>query len=360
MNTLPSELINIIITHILKITDKRQFTQTCITYNNITKSLIQNQETTFKVNLSKIRRQDVILKINHLEYSQNYCMEKFTIELCNDSYFNKIPNCYLTPKNNIIVKALTIYGQIELLTCAMKNGCNLLKNLRDEYDYFNFDDNSCAHAVLSGEIDVLKFVRSHGGLWNCETADFAAECGHLHILKFLVTNGCNPRMSASLNAAEVGHIDILHWLIENTYTMHFDARQMAARHGNLDILKILGQSKYVWNDDVCRYAAIGGSLSCLQWGIENGCKLNVSEIYGIAARWNYIHIINWLRNNGYMWDSKACEGAVRGNQLELLKWLVKEGCELDKNVYNVALYNVIENNNPEVLQWLIDNNCPRH
>ncbi len=168
MNTLPLELINIIVTYIPKITDKRQFTQTCKTYNNITKPIIKNQETILKVDHSKIRRQDVILKINRFEYPQICCMEKFTIELCNDSYFNKIPNYYLTPKNNIIVKALTIYGQIELLKRAINNGCELFKDLRDEgdYEYNNLDNNSCAHAVFSGEINVLKFVRSHGCQWN--------------------------------------------------------------------------------------------------------------------------------------------------------------------------------------------------
>ncbi len=356
MNTLPPELMNIIVTYILKITDKRQFTQTCKTYNNITKSIIQNQETILKVDLSKIRRQDVILKINRFEYPQNYCMEKFTIELCNDSYFNKIPNYYLTPKNSIIVKALTIYGQIELLTRAMNNGCELFKELRDEddYEYHSFDNNSCAHSVLSGEIDVLKFVRKHGCLWNNETSDFAAECGHLHILKFLVINGCEPGNLASLNAAEVGHLDIMKWLIENKYEIHYDSRQMAARCGNLDMLKFLAQCSSEWRDDVCKYASIGASLPCLQWGIDNGCKLDVSKVYYTAARWNELHIINWMRTKGYIWDSKTCKSAVKYDHFELLKWLVKEGCELDINVYNKA----IKKNNQIVIQWLKDNGCP--
>jgi hypothetical protein len=43
---LPLELITIIVTYMSKITDKRQFTQTCKSYNTITKPIIQNQEST--------------------------------------------------------------------------------------------------------------------------------------------------------------------------------------------------------------------------------------------------------------------------------------------------------------------------
>src|SRR4051812_48235518 len=113
MQSLPPELINIIANYTQKITDKRQFSKTCKLYNNITKPLIQLQEST--------------IKFKHFEYPTKYCMEKFTLELCNDGYFDKIPDSYLIPYNLFIVKALTIYGQLELLKKAIENGCELFK-----------------------------------------------------------------------------------------------------------------------------------------------------------------------------------------------------------------------------------------
>ncbi len=262
MNTLPLELINIIITYILKITDKRQFTQTCITYNNITKPLIQNQETTFKIYLSKIP--NTTLKINYFEYSINYCMENFTLELCNDSYFNKIPNHYLTPTNSIIVKALTIYGQIELLTRAMENGCNLFTEVRPLYYYnYNTYNSSCAHAVISGNIDVLEFVRSHGCQWNYEISDLAMRHGYLHIFKFLETNGCHYSKNASLHAAEMGHIDVIQWMIENNYAIHSSTYATAVDYEHPNIIELLAKYNFVWDDnDVCTCAQLIDHCQC--------------------------------------------------------------------------------------------------
>ncbi len=331
MNALPLELINIIANNIQKITDKRQFTQTCKAYNNLMKPKIKKQELAFEEYYKKKESKNLGIKINHLECSRNNYIAKFTIELCNDSYFDKIPNRYLTPKNNIIVKTLTIYGQIKLLTRAIDNGCKLFKKHKYKYNIFDslsFNNNSCEHAILSGEIDVLKFVKSKGCLWDSGTADFAAGCGHLHILKFIVKNGCKPSAYATSAAAKGGYSDILDWLLINNYKMDY----------------------YLY-----RNAILGGSLPCLQLAIQNGCFFDVSDAYLAAARWNHLHMIIWLRDNGYKWGSKTSMGAVIGNHLELLKWLVKEGCKLDSKSYIAAS----NEKNTEILKWLIENNCPR-
>ncbi len=348
MDTLPPELINIIATFILKITDKRQFTQTCKSHNKIVKLMIQNQEST--------------LKLKHFKYQNYDFMGKFTLELCNDSYFNKIPNCYLGPKNDIIVRALTIYGQIELLTQAINNGCELFKEIDDHFYYSDdrYNDNSCSHAIISGNIDMLIFVRSHECKWNKETFELAAKCNHLHMLKSLKNLGCEISEYASIRAAENGNIEMMEWIIENNCGIHGKSSQAASCFGHLDMLKLLRKNNCYWDNYTCSVAARNGHLECLQWLIENGCELDVSYAYSRAACCNQLHIIKWMRSKGYMWDSKICVAATSSNHFELLKWLVKEGCELNKHVYNVALCKVVENNNPEILQWLIDNNCPRY
>ncbi len=202
MNTLPPELITIIATYILKITDKRQFTQTCNTYNNLTKPIILNQETT--------------LKIEHFGYPKYNCVEKFTLEICNDSYFSKIPICYLNQYNNIIVKALTIYGQIELLEIALGYEHDLFKEIDDSgYGDPGGNNNSCVHAIISGNIDMLVFVRLHGCEWDEDIFDFAAKCNHLHMLKFLKKYGCEIGEYASSYAEENGNTEMMDWLTEN-------------------------------------------------------------------------------------------------------------------------------------------------
>ncbi len=71
MQTLPIEIIEQIVSYIPKITDKRQFTRICKLCNIIAYPIIQNQE-------SKI-------KIRGFIYTTEKCVEKFTLELCNDA-----------------------------------------------------------------------------------------------------------------------------------------------------------------------------------------------------------------------------------------------------------------------------------
>jgi hypothetical protein len=346
MNNLPLELITIIINYISKITDKRQFTQTCKTYNNLTTPLIKSQELT--------------IKIKHFKYPGNdNCVEKFTLELCNDSYFDKIPKYYLYPYNLYLVKALVIYNQLELLEIAISNGCYLYKYIDDvKYKYDDRNSNSCAHAVISGNIEMLIFVRLHGCEWDGKIFELAAQYNHLHILKFLVKYGCEISDSTTIctseYAAENGNIDMINWLIENHYTTSFDMCEIAAGYGHLDMLKFLTKNNFYSDYHACVAAASNGQLECLQWLIKNGHQLDVSCVYSESALHNQRHIIVWMRKNGYVWDSKTCEWAIKGNNFDLLKWLVKEGCDLDINVYKVA----IKKGNIEMIQWLKDNCCP--
>ncbi len=379
MDTLPPELITIIVTYIQKITDKRQFAQTCITYNNITKSIIHNQETT--------------LKIKYFVYPINYCMEKFTLELCNDLYFNKIPTYYLSPQNKIIVRALTIYGQIELLEFAMKYGCNLYKEIdMDMYEPIDVDNNnSCSHAVIGGNIDMLIFVRSHGCEWNEDTLELAAKINQFNMLKFLKNNGCVINNSVSIRVAENGNVEIMNWLMENSCIIDDLVCEFAANYGHLNMLKLLKKNNCYWDSDACLSAATHGYLDCFQWLVENGCPLNFSYTYSESARFNQIHIIKWMQSKGYVWDKETCIGAIQGRNFELLKWLVKEGCDLDSSVYFALKDNIptwpledwdfffdsveekenwklscdahnidINNKYTELLQWLKDNGCPTH
>ncbi len=371
MNSLPPELLNIIAIYLRKITDKRQFTQTCKLYNNITKPIIQNQEKT--------------LKIKYFEYPNNYCMEKFILELCNDSYFNKIQNHYLIPQNKIIVRALTIYGQIELLKLAISNGCKLIKEIDVSlYDSIDVDNNnSCSHAVIGGNIDMLMFVRSHGCEWNEETLELAAKVNQFNMVKFLKKNGFDIDRYISIRVAENGNVEIMNWLIENNYIIDDMACESASDHGHLNMLKLLKKNNCYWDSDVCLSAATGGHLECFQWLVENGCPFNISCCYSESARFGKNHIIKWMRSKGYAWDSKTCIGAIQGRKFELLKWLVKEGCELNSNVYYAVEDNIpswflenwdfgsVEerelskidhdayvNEYKEMMQWLKDNGCP--
>ncbi len=122
MQSLPLDVIPIIFGFITKRTDKRQFTRTCKIYNDITKKLITKQ-----------KKLQGYIKRNYpfLLDDDNYCMEKFTFELCNDSYLNLIPKKYIVPENRIITDLLIIIGDFNMLQLAIRNGCEISVNAHD-------------------------------------------------------------------------------------------------------------------------------------------------------------------------------------------------------------------------------------
>ncbi len=185
---LPYDLIPIIFNYIGKITDKRQFLRTCKSYNKITKHLFKIAERNFKMDeFHKIKRN---------------CVEKFTLELCYDSYFDMIPRRYFCKNNTILRQVLTLYGKLELLRFAIKRGCALNSSI-------------CSFAARYGQLHILKWAIENNCGWNLGISSWAAINGHLHILKWAIRNGCHWSYDISYLALQNGHFDIVKWIIKH-------------------------------------------------------------------------------------------------------------------------------------------------
>ncbi len=190
MDFIPNDLIPLIFYNIKKITDKRQFLRVCKRHNILTKSLMCEFERDFIINRFK-------------KFNVN-CVEKFTLELCYDSYFNMIPMSYINSNNKVLIKALVKFNCLELLKIANNNNCNM--------------DGICYYSSKYGNLEILKWARENGCIWNSNTCTNAAYYGHLEILKWALENHCN-RSYYSLFKLEHDHI--IKWLIEQPYITTF-------------------------------------------------------------------------------------------------------------------------------------------
>ncbi len=284
MEFLPNELIIIIFNYIQKITDKRQFTKTCSKFNNITKKIINNIETS--ITIGHFKNANVV----HLN---KYCVEKFTLELCNDNYFNLIPESYLNPNNTVIVKALTVHGQLELLQLAVSNGCSLIKKNRENkltkkptwyINNGNDDSNACVHAAISGNLDILQWIKKNKCKFTPRVCANASRYGNLNILKWALENNCPIDKYMYINAGRNGHLHILKYLIKkyNHKYMLYEVCKAAARNGHLDILK---------------------------WAIQYG-HLFDSHTYYAANDGEHFEIINWLKENGCDWNTETSQEII--------------------------------------------------
>ena len=83
-------------------------------------------------------------------------------------------------------------------------------------------------AAGSGRLEVLKWARSQGCLWNMWACVFAAGNGHLEVLQWLRSQGCPWDSRVCSFAARYGHLEVLRWAIENGCPWDF-------RDANMDI-----------------------------------------------------------------------------------------------------------------------------
>ncbi len=272
MDSLPNELILIIFGYIQKITDKRQFLRTCKRYNNITRTLIKNIELEFIVkNYEKINHYCVELEHNifNSEKIKTYCVERFTLELCHDSYFNLMPSSYFGLNNRILVLCLAVYNNLKLLQIAIDIGHEVIENM-------------CEVAATYGHLGVLEFARNHNCIWGY-TFSRAAENGHLHILKWAKKNGCDWDHITCCSAAANGQLEVLKWV---------------KNHG------------CPWDEYTCAFAAQDGHLECLKWARENGCPWD-EDLYIRAGQNKQWACLNWARKNDYDCDKHYIQELIQ-------------------------------------------------
>ena len=88
----------------------------------------------------------------------------------------------------------------------------------------------------------------------------------------------------------------------------------------------------------CAGACIGGNLEILKWLCENGCEINES-CYKFAVREGHLHILKYLHENDFLSTKyfNLCAIAVHYNQLETLKYL-HEIMQNDLNIVHGYYY----------------------
>ncbi len=245
MDPLPNELILIIFEFILKITDKRQFLKTCKKYNITTKESFNNYEKNYK--------------ITHFGKIKKYCMEKFTLELCQDKYFDMIPERYIVAKNSVLIQALISYDCLSLLELAKENGCNL-RNVN-------------GHATFYGNLEILKWAKGKG-------FDFTS--------------------SYVIHAVQNGHLEAFKWMRDNYKIEEYIRDRLcdfSAYYGQLDILKWAHENGYTWNAKTCSSAAVNGHLECLKYLRENNCEWD-NNVYLNANKYEHKGLLEWAMENG--------------------------------------------------------------
>ncbi len=281
MYTLPNDMIILIFDSMKLITDKRQFVRTCSRYNNLTKKSMEFYDENYAKQIYK-----QMFKYGMVDVTKN-CMDKFTLELSHDKYFNMIPRRYITSTNSVIVTASAYFGNIKLLD-----------KLKNTYIAPKLDDTMCELAAKNGQLDVLKWA-----------------------------NGCDVSEKLCNNAAKRGHFDVLKWLYINNRLRTYVLCEYVAKGGHLPILiwcHALNLDEYD-SGGICSEAAKYGHLHVLKWAHENGCFWNSNTCANAAER-GQLECLKYARENGCAWDYRIYSNARKHGHTELLKWAIENGC----------------------------------
>ena len=134
--------------------------------------------------------------------------------------------------------------------------------------------------------------------------------------------------------------------------------------GNIRSIKWLRKLGIDYDWSTFRYAAQFGDLDIMKWLLADGCKIGKS--FSSAAEFGNLDNMKWLLANGCKFDTDTFYNAVIFGNLDNMKWLLDNGCPIDyvsdgSNSfcgYRVVYYAVnagIENGSIENLEWLRKN-----
>jgi len=167
----------------------------------------------------------------------------------------------------------------------------------------------CTVAAQSGNLQVMKWARGIGCIWDEWTCHAAAEGGHLELLEYLRANACPWDEKTSAAAGSRREIEIIEWVHDNGCPWSEFTCANAAMRGNLEVLKFAREHFCPWNEWTCQQAAEHGHLDVLRWARAHEAPMYFPEsVRRRAAENGHFDVLRWLRGNG--WDLKTCSAAA--------------------------------------------------
>jgi hypothetical protein len=127
-------------------------------------------------------------------------------------------------------------------------------------------------AASKGHTAMCKYWRSQQCAWDMRTSSAAARCGHVDLLRWFVNNGCPYRTSELCTSA--------------------------AKGGSVEVLAYLQQQ------DMLTTTA------------------NLSRLLDVAACFNHLSAVKWIRAQGAQWPTRYSLGPWSG---DVLAWASAEG-----------------------------------
>jgi len=251
-------------------------------------------------------------------------------------------------------------GHIDIIKTALAGGC--------EWD-FDSVFMVCGAAAQSGHVDIIKLALKSQE-WSpyftrqlaASISDGAGSGGQISVIQWAADCGLLVAAAAAVAAARAnqGHA-ILEMMMMSVQPEDMDAMlsdpgvcAAAAGGGHLELLRELRAGEFPWDSDTCKEAAEGGHLAVLEYARAKHCPWSSVVLNQAAARPGNIDMLRWMCKNGCMLNPEACASAAYNGLLDNLEFLRSVPVDWDAGVCDAA---AMQNHLP-VLQWAHENGCP--
>lgn len=245
-------------------------------------------------------------------------------------------------------------GHLNVLEWAFANGCP-------------WDEFECGTmGVMSGSIDVVKFLKRMGCAWTTFDLNSAALKGNVDVVEYLHKHGCNFDTTTCKSAVTGGNLEMLQWLVSAGCAYDKEECALTAAHfGHLNVMKWL----FEHNDDLFVHFSVvyqlflkaskKGDVEMLEWLVSKGCEYDKIACGTSAASAGNLQVLKWVHSKGEeaeecVWKTMHCSAASGGGHLRVLKWLRSVGCEWD----DWSCYLAAKEGKLRVLKWLRSKGCP--
>jgi len=220
---------------------------------------------------------------------------------------------------------------------------------------------ACTVAVEDGDLERLNvLVKTRGyrtGSIDVSTA--VGRYGRLAVLEWLDQESLPWYMEAVLcEAIRSAHDHVIEWAIQRRGWKHLP--KVAARCGRRDLIERMVASEgkeAIKSRSWATEAARGGSVDVLAWLVENGCQWDAAECCQAGASGNHLAVVHWVMSNspdrtlvaGVLMDASA-----RGH----LKTIERFWIEEHRNaIGTTCMEGATVGGHVHVLDWLKEHGC---
>jgi hypothetical protein len=222
-----------------------------------------------------------------------------------------------------------------------------------------FTATTMAGAAHCNKLAEVQYLHSQGCAWPEQLLEYAARSGHFELLRWCHEHGCDWHMVnwATTCAAQSGNVELMAWVLEQPGAeLTENVMRIAVSKKYTAMCQYLLSQRCPWDERATAAAVAGGHVDLLCWLVDNGCpSWDAQTMCRFAVSGGSVAMLRHMQQQGALASvavlTEMLGTAAWDNQLAAAKWLREQGAEWPTSFEHYAGSN-------EVLAWARCEGCP--